>query len=93
MFDTHGRIKCGTISVPDFQGSLSDWTGLLGYDCVETGKVPIELANGYNGYLPTEAQHALGGYETWRAKSSRLEVTAANVIQQTVLELLAELKQ
>lgn len=53
----------------------------------------IELANGYNGYLPTEAQHALGGYETWRAKSSRLEVKAANVIQQTVLELLAELKQ
>jgi len=52
----------------------------------------IELANGYNGYLPTEAQHALGGYETWRAKSSRLEVTAANVIQATVLELLGELK-
>ena len=26
----------------------------------------IELANGYNGYLPTKAQHALGGYETWR---------------------------
>ena len=53
----------------------------------------IELANGYNGYLPTEAQHALGGYETWRAKSSRLEVTAANVIQETILELLGELKQ
>lgn len=52
----------------------------------------IELANGYNGYLPTEAQHALGGYETWRAKSSRLEVTAANVIQDTILELLNALK-
>ena len=26
----------------------------------------IELANGYNGYLPTPEQHALGGYETWR---------------------------
>src|SRR5262249_54712537 len=23
----------------------------------------IELANGYNGYLPTPAQHQLGGYE------------------------------
>lgn len=53
----------------------------------------IELANGYNGYLPTEAQHALGGYETWRAKSSRLEVKAATVIQAEVLNLLAELKQ
>ena len=53
----------------------------------------IELANGYNGYLPTEAQHPLGGYETWRAKSSRLEVKAATVIQKNVLELLAELKK
>lgn len=52
----------------------------------------IELANGYNGYLPTEAQHPLGGYETWRAKSSHLEVKAATVIQKNVLELLAELK-
>jgi hypothetical protein len=24
----------------------------------------IELANGSNGYLPTPAQHDLGGYET-----------------------------
>jgi len=51
----------------------------------------IELANGYNGYLPTERQHALGGYETWRSKSTFLEVKAATVIQAAVLELLAEL--
>ena len=37
----------------------------------------IELANGYNGYLPTVEQHKLGGYETWRARSSYLEVEAA----------------
>lgn len=36
----------------------------------------ISLANGYNGYLPTPEQHALGGYETWRARSSYLEVGA-----------------
>ncbi len=53
----------------------------------------IELANGYNGYLPTEEQHGYGGYETWRAASSYLEVTAANVIQQTILDLLGSLKQ
>jgi len=53
----------------------------------------VELANGYNGYLPTEAQHPLGGYETWRAKSSRLEVKAATEIQKTILELLGELKK
>ena len=48
----------------------------------------IELANGYNGYLPTPEQHKLGGYETWRARSSYLEVDAATKIQATVLELL-----
>lgn len=49
----------------------------------------IELANGYNGYLPTPAQHRLGGYETWRARSSYLEVEASPKITATLLELLA----
>lgn len=53
----------------------------------------IELANGCNGYLPTEEQHGYGGYETWRARSSYLEITAANTIQATVLDLLGALKQ
>jgi neutral ceramidase len=48
----------------------------------------IELANGYAGYLPTVAQHALGGYETWRARSSFLEVEAELKIREKVLELL-----
>ncbi len=50
----------------------------------------IELANGYNGYLPTPEQHRLGGYETWRARSSYLEVDAATKIQRTLLELLEQ---
>jgi neutral ceramidase len=50
----------------------------------------IELANGYNGYLPTPEQHALGGYETWRARSSYLEVNASRAIVETLLELLIE---
>jgi hypothetical protein len=48
----------------------------------------IELANGYNGYLPTLEQHKLGGYETWRARSSYLEVDAATKITATLLNLL-----
>ena len=50
----------------------------------------VSLANGYNGYLPTPAQHALGGYETWRARSSYLEVKASDTITPTVLELLKQ---
>lgn len=49
----------------------------------------IGLANGYNGYLPTPAQHKLGGYETWRARSSYLEVHASDKILQTLFKLLA----
>lgn len=52
----------------------------------------IELANGYNGYLPTPEQHQLGGYETWRARSSYLEVDASTKIQATLLELLQQVK-
>jgi neutral ceramidase len=52
----------------------------------------IELANGYNGYLPTPEQHALGGYETWRARSSYLEVNASRKITAAWLELLGRIK-
>lgn len=48
----------------------------------------IELANGYNGYLPTPQQHALGGYETWRAKSSYLAVDAEPKVRAELLRLL-----
>lgn len=52
----------------------------------------IELANGYNGYLPTPAQHELGGYETWRARSSYLEEQASEKILRTLFKLLANHK-
>lgn len=48
----------------------------------------IELANGYNGYLPTPEQHQLGGYETWRARSSYLAADAEPKVRSTLLELL-----
>lgn len=51
----------------------------------------IQLANGYNGYLPTPEHHALGGYETWRAKSSYLEENASPKIVSTLLDLLAQM--
>ena len=53
----------------------------------------IELANGCDGSLPTPEQHALGGYETWRATSSYLEVEASRKITTAVLEMLTEVSQ
>lgn len=53
----------------------------------------VSLANGYNGYLPTPHHHALGGYETWRARSSYLEVPASDRITERLLGLLKTLKE
>jgi hypothetical protein len=52
----------------------------------------IELANGYSGYLPTPQEHEWGGYETWAARSSHLEVGAEPKIRAMLLELLDSLK-
>lgn len=48
----------------------------------------ISLANGYDGYLPTPRDHELGGYETWPARSSYLEVQASEKIRDELLRLL-----
>lgn len=53
----------------------------------------ISLANGYNGYLPTPEHHRLGGYETWRARSSYMEENASTKITQTLMELLHALRK
>jgi hypothetical protein len=51
----------------------------------------VSLANGYNGYLPTPEHHALGGYETWRARSSYLGVRSSEEIEKTLDKMLAAL--
>jgi len=53
----------------------------------------ISLANGYNGYLPTPGQHALGGYETWRSGWSYLEINASTKITEEALAMLKSLKK
>jgi hypothetical protein len=52
----------------------------------------MSLANGYNGYLPTAEHHAAGGYETWRARSSYLEVGAAEKITVRLEAMLGSLQ-
>lgn len=53
----------------------------------------IELANGAEGYIPPPDQQALGGYETWRARSSCLEERAEVQIVSAVLDLLDAVSQ
>jgi neutral ceramidase len=53
----------------------------------------ISLANGWFGYLPTPDQHPLGGYETWRSRTSYLEFGAEPKIRQALLEVLSQLAE
>jgi len=50
----------------------------------------MELANGAEGYIPPPAQHRLGGYTTWEARTACLEVQAEPRIVDAVLRLLEE---
>jgi hypothetical protein len=52
----------------------------------------IGLANGYCGYLPTPAQHALGGYETWPSRWSYLQRDASEKMIEALLEMLDQIK-
>lgn len=51
----------------------------------------ISLANGSYGYLPSERQHALGGYETWLGTNC-VEIQAAPKIVRTLLSMFGRLK-
>lgn len=53
----------------------------------------IELANGAEGYIPPEELHKLGGYTTWRARTSCLQVDAEAKIRERVVELLGKVAQ
>lgn len=50
----------------------------------------IELANGSYGYLPTPAQHELGGYETWLG-TNRVEKQASRKITDAILDMFESL--
>jgi len=52
----------------------------------------ISLANGSEGYLPPPQQHEWGGYETWPATSSCLEVQAEPKIHAALMRLLQDVK-
>ena len=51
----------------------------------------FSLANDYFVYMPTVAQHELGGYETW-ASTNRLEIEAAPKMTAVLLRFLNEMQ-
>ena len=50
-----------------------------------------QLTDGYIGYIPTEKAFNRGGYETWCAPSSKMDVSTGRKIVDATIELLGEL--
>jgi hypothetical protein len=51
----------------------------------------VGLGNGRHGYLPTPAQHELGGYETWLGTNT-VQKDASEIIVRNLVEMMAELR-
>ena len=49
------------------------------------------LANTYDGYVPPAHEMKRGGYETWRARSSFLNVESEEVLRNALLPLIKQL--
>ncbi len=86
-------FKIGGLTIAGIPNEVFAETGLkIKADSPYPGNTfVIELANGYYGYLPSEKQHEGGGYETWPARSSFLEVKAESKIRDRVISLLSKL--
>ncbi len=87
-------IRIGELGIATFPNEVYGVTGLeIKQKSPLKPTFNISLANGYAGYLPPPDQFPLGGYTTWRARSSCLEVEAEPKIRAEVLALLKKVAQ
>ncbi|MCL5283069.1 MAG: hypothetical protein M1376_24570 [Planctomycetes bacterium] len=85
-------IRIGDFGIAAIPCEVYGRTGLkIKQDSPLKPTMNISLANGGEGYLPPPDQFPLGGYTTWRARTSCLEVEAEPKIANAVLELLSAL--
>ncbi|MDZ4853173.1 MAG: neutral/alkaline non-lysosomal ceramidase N-terminal domain-containing protein [Pirellulaceae bacterium] len=68
----------------------------IGLDLKDRSPFPqtmvIGLANGRHGYLPTLAQHRLGGYETWLG-TNQVQEDTSEILKKASLEMLELLRR
>jgi len=80
-----GRFEPPYVGCYD-QDSSFEFRGLVGHSLCDDHRFSKVLR--CHGYLPPPDQFELGGYTTWRARSSYLEVGAEPQIQKAVGLLL-----
>ncbi|MBL7699899.1 MAG: hypothetical protein JNK79_17155 [Chitinophagaceae bacterium] len=86
-------IKLGSGIIGGLGGEFFSKTGLLLKH--EFGKYTfftVTMANGYVGYVPPENEMRLGGYETWRCRTSFLEREAEQIIRQKLSVLVNKIR-
>jgi hypothetical protein len=82
-------IRIGDLGIATIPNEVFGATGLaIKKESPLKTTFTIELANGAEGYIPPPEMHALGGYETWRARTSCLEVQAEPKIRAAAIALL-----
>ncbi|MEZ5301365.1 MAG: hypothetical protein R3F11_12035 [Verrucomicrobiales bacterium] len=87
-------IRVGDLGIAGMPNEVYGRTGLAIREASpHQGQMNISLANGGEGYLPPPDQFALGGYTTWRARSSCLEEGAEPKVREAVLRLLKKVAE
>jgi neutral ceramidase len=83
-------VRIGSVRIGALAGEFFAETGLALKK--ESGKnyFTVTMANGYVGYVPPAHEIELGGYETWRCRTSHLEPGAEALIRK---ELTGFIKQ
>lgn len=85
-------FRIGDLAVAAWPNEVFAASGLaLKKDSPAKPMFTVSLANGWYGYLPTPDQHPLGGYETWRSRTSYLATDAEPKIRAALLEVLGDL--
>ena len=85
-------LRIGDLGITTLPNEVYSITGLkLKAHSPFSATFNIELANGAAGYIPPPAQHSLGGYTTWPARTAGLEVQAEPKIVEALLSSLESL--
>ncbi len=85
-------IRLGDLAIATIPNEVFSETGLaIKRDSPFSQTFTIELANGAEGYIPPPDQHPLGGYTTWRARTSCLAPEAEPRIRARIQQMLEEL--
>lgn len=85
-------LKIGNIIIGALPGEFFAETGLtLKSDNKPNHYFSITLANTYGGYIPPKHEMEKGGYETWRARTSCMEIDAEEKVRLKLNELIEKL--